>query len=115
MEPCRDGHMGFEIPLDNDYFEHPKVIRLVAKLGKRAEVFPLRLFTWASKFAKNGITEGLEQIELACKWDGRPGALHVALIECGIIDPDGKTIHDWMHYAGAKIAAYEKKRENQRA
>lgn len=107
--------MGFEIPLDCDYTEHPKAIKIIALLGKRADIFPLRLWCWAAKFAKKGVIDGgAKQIEAACKWDGKPGALHAALIEAKVLEADGKTIHDWMEHAGRKVEAYEKKKVAQR-
>jgi len=107
--------MGFEIPLDCDYTEHPKALKIIALLGKRADIFPLRLWCWAAKFAKKGVIEGgAAQIESACKWDGKPGVLHAALIEARVLDADGKTIHDWMEHAGRKVESYEKKKSTQR-
>ena len=103
--------MGFEIPLDCDYPEHPKAIKIIALLGKRSDIFPLRLFCWAAKFAKSGVIDGgAAEIEAACKWDGDPGVLHDALIKVGILEDDGVTIHDWHEYAGRKLAAYLKKK-----
>ncbi len=107
--------MGFEIPIDVDYCDHPKVLALVAKLGKRADIFPLRLWLWCAKFAKKGvISGGATQIESACRWDGKPGVLHAALVESEIVDSDGLTVHDWMDHAGRQIDAYERKKRKQR-
>lgn len=107
--------MGFELPVDVDYCDHPKVQALIAKLGKRADVFPLRLWFWCAKFAKSGVIPGgTPVIENACRWDGRPGQLHAALIEVGLLEQDGITIHDWMDHAGRKVVAYENKKCKQR-
>jgi hypothetical protein len=50
--------MGFEIPVDVDYFEHPKTQMLIAILGRRyaeADIYPLRLWRWCALYARDGI------------------------------------------------------------
>lgn len=107
--------MGFEIPIDVDFPNHPKSIQLIGILGDRADVYPLRLWMWCAKFAKNGIIKGgADQVEMACAWKGKPGKLHAALIESGFIEHDGFTVHDWQEHAGRKLEQYEKKKRNQR-
>ena len=46
--------MGFRVPVDVDYFSHPKTVQLISIIGQGADVFPIRLWAWAAKFAKKG-------------------------------------------------------------
>ncbi len=105
--------MGFEIPIDVDYFDHPKTAALVAKIGKHADIFPLRLWAWCARFAKDGHPGSPGLTERVCRWTGKPDLLYSALVECGFIDKDGK-VHDWDDHTGRKVAAYEKQKERQR-
>ncbi len=107
--------MGFEIPVDVDYFEHPKTLFLVGLAGACADVYPLRLWRWCALYAKNGfIRGGKVQIEAAVKWTGDPGALHSALMKAGFLERDGKTVHDWNLHIGRSILLYERKKQKQR-
>jgi hypothetical protein len=108
--------VGFEIPVDLAYFDHPKTLKLIAFTGKsEADIYPLRLWKWAAEYARNGrVDGGAGQIELACKWRGRPGALHKALVDAGFIEKDGVTIHDWMEHIGRAILIYDEKKRKKR-
>jgi hypothetical protein len=108
--------MGFEMPVDVDYFDHPKTLQLIALVGnKEADIFPLRLWKWCAKYAPKGVVRGgAAAIETACKWRGTPGRLHKALIEAGFVDEDGITVHDWMKGIGRAILIYERKKQKQR-
>ena len=107
--------MGFEIPLDIDYVDHPKALKMIALIGKNADIYPIRLWCWCAKFARRGVIDGgAGQIEEACRWTGKPGALHAALIAAKVLEKDGKTVHDWMDHAGSAIQKYDKKKKAQR-
>lgn len=106
--------MGFEIPVDLDYFSHPKTINLVTTLGPEADIYPIRLWAWASKYAKDGIVKNPKQIEVACGWKGEEGKCLKALIDCGFIEKDGTTIHDWEDHIGRAVSIYEARKERQR-
>ncbi len=109
--------MAFEIPVDLAYFRHPKIAHLQTLLGARyeAEVYPLRLWAFAAEYARTGVIEGgPTKIEAACRWRGRSGVLAKALQEAGWLEPDGKTIHDWMEHIGRAIAVYDSKKRKMR-
>ncbi len=107
--------MGFEIPLDVDYIDHPKTLRLIAALGKLADVYPLRLWCWCAKYAKDGIVRGgAQELEKAVRWTGESGKCHKAMVDAGFLNRDGKTVHDWQIHAGRKIKQYERKKALQR-
>jgi hypothetical protein len=111
--------MAFEIPVDSDYFDHPKTVQLKAMVGSEADIFPLRLWRWASRFAKNGVisSENLkisDYVEQICDYRGKKGALHSALVKVGFLEADGRTIHDWKHWIGRSIFLYEEKKRKQR-
>lgn len=107
--------MGFEIPLDVDYFQHPKTKFLIGLIGARADVFPPRLWAWCCKYAKDGVVKGgCAQIEAMVDWDGEPGKLHAALITAGFLEKNGKKVHDFMEHTGRNIELYEAKKRRQR-
>lgn len=108
--------MGFEIPIDVDFFGHPKTLKLITILDRaEADVYPLRLWRWAASYARDGRLPGdVRQIEAAIGWRGKPGRLHSALVEAEFIESDGFTLHDWMNGVGRAIAIYEEKKRKQR-
>ena len=107
--------MGFEIPLDSDYIDHPKTQHLIKLIGPEADIYPIRLWMWASKYARDGqVKAGWRGVEAACRWSGRPKRLSTALVKSGFLKTDGHTIHDWMEGVGRAIALYEKKKQKQR-
>lgn len=107
--------MGFEIPLDNDFPEHPKTLDLKSRIGPQGDIFPIRLWCWASKYARNGtIRVNPRALEKALQWNGTKGRLHKALVASHFIEKDGKTISDWKSRTGRAIQMYEKKKERQR-
>lgn len=109
------------VQLDYDYYDHPKTIALCLRLGSDADTYPPRLWTWAYKFAKNGVIKGgAPVIERACKWRGKPGKLYAALMSVppgfasGFIESDGETIHGWNERTGAYIKAHEARLKRRR-
>ena len=107
--------MGFELPLDDGYSDHPKTLHLVNLLGSQADCFPIRMWCWATKYAKKGrITVSVAAFEAGLKWKGKRGRLHRALVRTGFIEKDGKTIRNWMHRTGRAIEIYEAKKRKQR-
>lgn len=107
--------MGFEIGIDNDFPWHPKTDELQSILGPEADCYPLRLWCWASKYARDGtIKVSPKVLEKQLRWTGKAGRLHAALVKVGFIDRNRKTIHDWKYGIGRQIILYEKKKEKQR-
>jgi hypothetical protein len=108
--------MAFDIPIDLDYFEHPKTLELISILKiPEADIYPLRLWKWAAKYARDGILPAnVAMIEREIRWQGPSGALHKALIKAGFLEKDGKTIHDWHEHVGRAIMLYEAKKRKQR-
>lgn len=109
--------MGFEIPVDSDYFDHPKSLRIRSILGQEADVYPIRLFAWASKYAPTGvIMESSLQIEEACKWRGDEGKLYRVLVDCGFIEEESGNvrIHNWDKYSGYWLQRWQRRKEQKR-
>ena len=108
--------MAFEIPIDVDYFDHPKTLKLISLLGKlEADIYPLRLWRWAASYAKDGqLPSDPALIERSVGWRGRGGRLVTAMQEAGFIDKDTFTLHNWNKHIGRSIAIYEQKKKKQR-
>ena len=113
--------MSFYVQVDSDYPDHPKTLKLQMLIGPEADCYPVRLWMWAAKFAKNGVIRGgAPLIEAVVKWTGEKGKLHKALMSApegynvGFIERDGITLHDWMNWTGKDIKTYEAKKEANR-
>ncbi len=114
--------MGFEIPLDSDYIDHPKTQHLLKLIGPEADIYPIRLWMWASKYARDGqVRAGWRGVEAACRWRGRPKRLSRALVKAGFLEVRNEVtktgdlvIHDWMNGVGRAISLYERKKQKQR-
>lgn len=99
--------------VDCDYFDHPKVRRLIGLLGKGSEVMPLRLWAYCGKFHPgDGRLTGYsaQEIESCIGWWGQPEALVSALEKVGFIERDdaGYHVHDWIEHQGHIVAFREK-------
>jgi hypothetical protein len=86
--------------LDLDYFDHPKVGRLIGQLGRGADMLPVRLWCYCGKFhAETGELNGYSplEIETAIKWWGQPGRAVETLVSLGFLDKheSGFKVHDW--------------------
>lgn len=107
------------INLDLGYFRHRKTIRLIARLGRSAEVLPIRLWTYCGEFhSEDGRLAGysVAEIEGLIGWWGKSGAAVEALVAVGFMDDEGNgiySVHDWLSHAG-HIAAYKTKAEAMR-
>lgn len=91
--------------LDLDYFDHVKTKRLVALLGRGAEVLPIKLWSYCGKFhAESGRLAGYaaEEIETIAGWWGKPGRCIEALLKVGFLERDGDdlAIHEWTEHEG---------------
>jgi hypothetical protein len=104
------------MPVDVDYFNHPKTLRLMSILGRpEADVYPLRLWRWAVSYASDGqLPHDPRQIEVSIGWRGKPGRLYAALVEAGFIESDTFTLYSWMDHIGRAIAIYDEKKRKQR-
>ena len=116
--------MGFELSIDSDYFGHPKTLHLISLIGPGADVYPLRLWFWASKYARSGYlgtpSRLVDVIEPGIGWKGRgrtKGRLRDALHTAQFLESDGAgnySIHDWNEGIGRQISLYERKKQKQR-
>ena len=103
------------MPVDVDYFDHPKTLRLVAALGNGADVLPLRIWKHCVLYAKDGRLQ-LDEVEAIARWWGKRGELIRALVRFRLVDKDGDqvVVHDWMDWTGQDVAAYEVKKKTAR-
>lgn len=117
-----DGETIMYVQLDEDYYGHPKTLQLVNLLGQEADTYPPRLWTWAMKYAKDGVLKNEAMLETACRWKGHSGKLAAALMESGFVDicnteGEGRPmleIHNWMRRTGHDIEVYEAKKKRLR-
>ncbi len=91
--------MGFEIPIDIDYFDHPKTKQLMSLVGTEGDIFPIRLWKWAAAYCKAGeLGPDPLYVEPIMGWAGKGRnrtKLLLAMIRVGFIDlltPDGRLL-----------------------
>ncbi len=109
-----EGETDMYVQLDDAYYDHPKTLHLVSLLGQEADGYPPKLWTWAVKYAKQGVLKHPDLVEVACRWKGDKGKLHNAMMEAGFIEADGVTLHGWMERTGNDIIRYEEKKSRLR-
>lgn len=95
--------------IDADFLDHPKTTRLVARLGKGAEVLLIRLWAYCGKYHyEDGKLAGYDsrEIEALAKWWGKPGEMLPAMEAVGFVDQiDGVwTMANWKEHQGHILA-----------
>jgi hypothetical protein len=88
-----------------NYFEHPKITRLVGLLGKGSELFPIKLWTYCGRVhPKDGALKGYQdkEIEAIIGFDGNQNGAVSAMIAVGIIKRTkrGFSCVDWHQHQG---------------
>lgn len=109
-----EGEADMYVQLDDAYYDHPKTLHLISLLGPEADGYPPKLWTWAIKYAKQGVLKHPDLAEVACRWKGEKGKLHRAMVDAGFIEADGVTLHGWMERTGNDIVRYEEKKSRLR-
>jgi len=99
--------------VDLDYFEHRKTKRLVGRLGKGAEVLPLKLWTYCGKFhPEDGRLSGYSEQEIASivGWWRDPSEFAQAMLDIGFLgqDDEGYFVHEWLEHEG-HLDAFKKR------
>ena len=93
--------MNTDIRLSVFFLDHPKTVKLKRRLGLEGVESLIRLWTWAALNRPDGdIGQDHDDIEIAARWDGEPGALVLALESLKWIDlRDGRyLLHDWQEH-----------------
>lgn len=110
--------MGFEIRIDVDYPGHPKTRLLMSLIGPEADVYPIRLWIEAAKYAPEGVIKGVATLEQWCSWRGKPNQLFDALCRAGFIEHQKRNsrilIHNWRDRSGHYVILYMEKKRKQR-
>lgn len=86
--------------LDSDYFDSPKTRRLIANLGKGADIYPIRLWACCAKVhTRDGVLADYSQAEIEglIGWRGSAGKAVDAMVRVGFLTriPDGFRCTDW--------------------
>jgi hypothetical protein len=91
--------MNTDIRLAVGFWEHPKTVKLIRRLGLEGPVSLQRLWLWATQNRPDGVLSGMdaEDIEIASRWNGECTAFYDVLTELGFVDViDGiPTLHGW--------------------
>jgi len=92
--------------IDLDYFEHPKVMSLVAELGNWAEILPIRLWRFTARYhPETGVisARSMKLLEVHLNWHGKKGKAIELLVSVGFLEPVGDgnyNVHDFLDHQG---------------
>lgn len=80
--------MNTDIRLSVGFWEHPKTVKLIRRLGLEGVRSLQVLWLWATQNRPDGVLSSMdaEDIEIAAKWSGEPTALYTVLTELRFID-----------------------------
>lgn len=86
---------------------HPKMIKLMRRLGDKAFFDLLQLWAWTARNKPDGDFSGMdiEDIEIAAKWSGKPGSFVSILLDLGLLDQRGTSlcVHDWAEHQDVQM------------
>jgi hypothetical protein len=75
---------------------HPKRRKLKQLVGAEGVLALIDLWCFAGENRPDGVLKSAGEAEEVTSWSiRRKGSLHAALVECGWIEADGVTLHDW--------------------
>ena len=101
--------MNTDIRLSVFFLDHPKTVKLKRRLGLDGVESLIRLWTWTALNRPDGdIGQDPDDIEIAARWDGEPGAFVSALESLRWIDlRDGRyLLHDWDNHQPESMRRY---------
>jgi len=115
--------MNTDIRLSVGFWEHPKTVKLIRRLGLEGVRSLQILWLWATQNRSNGVLSGMdaEDIEIAAKWEGEPTALYRVLTELGFVDliddseGNGKSVnvlHGWVEHNSYQAGSETRSGEN---
>ena len=91
--------MATDMRLSLDFVDHPKVRKLIRKVGFEGFYSLIKLFSMAGKLYQKGILKGCDDLDIEdfCSWTGNEGDFVKALLSVKLLDktPEGYAIHDW--------------------
>lgn len=98
-----------EINVDQNYFQHIKTKRLVARLGFGAESIPLKLWCYAASHAPmDGVLKGFtaDEIKMLCEWPSNALSMLEALLDLNFLYKikGGFKINEWEKHQGHIIS-----------
>lgn len=100
---------------DPAYFTSIKAVRIKSRLGREADVYPIRLWAFCATHAPDGILLGYNpsEIEVILDWSGESGKLFSALVEIGFVDVGEKAyvVHQFVEHNGHINAYRERSRK----
>jgi hypothetical protein len=100
--------------------DHPKTRKLARRVGGTPQAIGHLhcLWWWALDYAPDGdlSKHDVEDLAIACEWDGDPAEIIGHLTACGFLDNGaGLHIHDWWEYGESLIQQREVNRARARA
>lgn len=92
--------MNIDTRINNDFFQHPKTIKLQEELGEFAPMFLIKLWLYVSKFFPDGIIKNMsnKMLEKQIGWKGCDDKNFIETLEkIGFIEIKNNEIiiHDW--------------------
>lgn len=108
------------INIDLNYLDHPKTKRLIGRLGRGAEVLPIRLWIYCGRVhMRDGKLTGYTapEIEQLLDWWGKAGEAVKALVDVQYLRKidGGYECHEWDEYQGHIYAYHIRARKGAKA
>jgi hypothetical protein len=101
------------INIDLEFFDNPKVMRLISRLGQRSIESLLRLWCHVGRYSPEGGRLGdlsEDELESLTVWTGDRGMFVSTLLELHFLhrDSQGLYVHDWLEHEG-HLAMYKER------
>lgn len=111
--PFRDTTMpNMDFRITTDALDHPKIVKLQRICGEHGVLCLFRLWAFTARYHPRGDLNNMtdEDIEIASKWNGKPGVFFAALIKYRMLDEmlGAYSVHDWQEHNAYAFHAPER-------
>lgn len=111
--------MNSDIRISIGFLDHPKTIKLKKELGWEGIESLMRLWFFVAQYKPDGVLSHMdaEEVEIASKWNGRPGLFVSTAQKLRLLDHDDGTfsLHDWDEHNSYCIHAMDRKEQARKA
>lgn len=111
--------MNTDFRITIDAFDHPKIVKLQRLCGEHGVLCLFKLWAFTARYHPRGDLSNMtdEDIEIAAKWNGKPGVFFSALIKYRMLDEmlGAYSVHDWEEHNAYAFHAPERSQKARNA
>ena len=111
--------MNSDIRISIGFLDHPKTIKLKKELGWEGIESLMRLWFFVAQYKPDGVLSHMdaEEVEIASKWNGRPGLFVSTAQKLRLLDHEDGTfsLHDWDEHNSYCVHAMDRKEQARKA